>query len=316
MASTEVISLVDLRDRGLARQGAEEQRRLVLSLLERRDRSSIVHGCFQAWRALESNRLKAQVSVVLERLAHAEKRAFTLEAEGARLRVEAERWRSEAHSASSRAGLAEAELRRRSGEEFANLRALERDLAVLRGEAAASAETSLRIPMTHWFPAMTTWLRLCVLAWRAKAQCAALSQAVLECVPEDDSQRRVMSAWRLLVEERQRWSMVTHLTHVTMWHLAAPLARVTLRAWWDAADRLSRMTEVSYAASPISCTNFHSVVVLSGRSDAVQGRESVPGERGVRWPWPAETGVLLGELDPMCAASHVKTPSRPDFGAL
>jgi len=120
------------------RQCLDSERQLcgeVRGVHERLGRAEEECGQLQA----AHERLGEEAQTLRWRLEQAEAECLSLRASEEQLREQASRWRAEAAALADRCSRVEAELARRSGGEFARLRALESELAQLQGEAFAAA---------------------------------------------------------------------------------------------------------------------------------------------------------------------------------
>lgn len=240
----------------------------LVSLLGRRERTTLLLECFLRWQASRADDREVKVRVMRERLERADAECCLLRSQEERSRAEVRHWQAQAESGHARSQRVEAELLRRSDEEFARLRVLEKELSQLQAEASSRAATAMPrggssrgladhglkaadLPLAvrqgasaavaraaAWCTETLTLealLRLYLLAWSACAAMGRLSLAALEqCTACElaTASCQVLSAWRLIVDRGRlrRRALRRSLGSGGQWPLQSIGSRLSMKA--------------------------------------------------------------------------------------
>lgn len=253
------------RIRARRRSGAAVAR--LSAMLGRLERAALLGECFLRWRSAKAESKAVQVFIMRERLERADAECCALRGQEASLLEEVRHWRAQSEAALAERDArmsAEAELLRRSGDEFSRLRALEAELADLQAQAmpatawSAPPPSVVRPPCVVRPPAKRPLaadaalarveatgrqllLRLCFSEWCSRADLARLGAVVMEQTYTSEAAWhcvRALLGWRCSVDRAKLRAVATRaLCSAVQRHLVDVDCCVMLHGWREVVLR-------------------------------------------------------------------------------
>lgn len=279
----------------------ERTRELAVGMLKREHDIGLLQHCLLNWRSLASGGIAAQVRASRGQLDHLDQAGRHAESE----RSEVLRWQAEAARLRSRAEDAEAELARRSRDEFARLREVQLELSRLRAEAVAMAA-----PQTRPEPRASTAYVVGIAAARHAsrpgiADAAARGMALSFATSTQSAWQRVyLSAWRDQAAQRL---LVRELVEECAAGVYCSETGRVLVAWWAVTRRRKICsfceTVINAATAPWSLGTLVRAVLWAWSASTLRDRTG----HGVRTP-ASRREAVEGTPASRADSSHVASP--------